>query len=215
MIAASQTVELTISQVLCEPGQAATHVYFPTQAFISLITPLPDHAGLEVGMVGHEGMLGSHLALGVPASPLRALVQGGGSARCMAAAEFKRQLRGSTALQEVVGHYVHVLMSQMAHSAACIRFHMIGPRLARWLLMTEDRAQSPTFLVTHEFLALMLGVRRAGVSTAAGALQHAGLIAYHRGEMSVLDRPGLEQAACSCYAADLQAYSGSMLIKQR
>lgn len=211
LMAGSQAVDLTLTQVLCEPGEAATHVYFPTLAFISLITPLPGFTGLEVGMIGHEGMLGGHLALGVQTSPVRALVQGGGSARCMTATEFRRQLKGGAGLQRVMGRYLHVLMSQMAQSAACIRFHLIGPRLARWLLMTEDRARTPTFPVTQEFLALMLGVRRAGVSNAAGALQRAGLITYHRGDMTVVDRHGLEQAACSCYAADLQAYTGSMM----
>jgi CRP-like cAMP-binding protein len=103
--------------------------------------------------------------------------------------------------------YVYVLMTQMVASAGCLRFHLIGPRLARWLLMSQDRAHADRFRVTHEFLACMLGVRRVGVTVAAGALQRAGLIHYHRGELTVLDRPGLEAAACGCYAADCRAYA--------
>ncbi|MDE1947093.1 MAG: winged helix-turn-helix domain-containing protein, partial [Burkholderiales bacterium] len=116
----------------------------------------------------------------------------------------------SPALQRRLQRYVGVLMAQMVGSAGCLRFHLIGPRLARWLLMSQDRAHADRFHVTHEFLAYMLGVRRVGITVAAGTLQRRGLISYHRGEMTVLDRAGLEQAACSCYAADLQAYADQL-----
>jgi CRP-like cAMP-binding protein len=207
LISVSEPFELKLADVLCERGEATQHVYFPTDGFISLVTTIDHHPGLEVGMVGREGMVGAQLALGVVQTPLRALVQGEGSARRIGAVAFRREVARSTALQQSLNRYLYVLMAQLAASAACLRFHLIGPRLARWLLMSQDRAHSETFRVTHEFLAYMLGVRRVGVTMAAGSLQHDGLIRYHRGEMTVLDRPGLEAAACDCYAADQKAYA--------
>ena len=158
-------------------------------------------------MVGREGMVGAQLALGVAVTPLRALVQGEGTARRVSAAAFRREVARSTTLQAGLNRYLYVLMTQLAASAACLRFHLISPRLARWLLMSHDHAQADKFRVTHEFLAYMLGVRRVGVTQAAGALQDSGLIRYHRGELTVLNRKGLEAAACSCYAADRKAYA--------
>lgn len=196
-----------LSQVLCEPGQAIRHVYFPVEGFVSLIAVVEHHPGLEVGMVGREGMLGAHLMLGVAAAPQKALVQGAGFAWRMGSAAFRRELALNAALRTHLQRYVHVLMCQLTASATCLRFHQIGPRLARWLLMSQDRAHADRFVVTHEFLALMLGVRRVGITLAAGGLQRAGLITYHRGELQVLDRRGLEAAACTCYAADRQTYA--------
>ena len=207
LLAQCESVELVLSEVLCERGQVTRDVYFPVEGFISLITSVDEHPALEVGMVGREGMVGAHMALGVARSPLRALVQGPGVAWRISGAAFARELAASTALQRLMSRYVHVLMNQLASSAACLRFHMIGPRLARWLLMSQDRAHADTFFVTHEFLAYMLGVRRVGITQAAGGLQTAGLIRYHRGEMQVLDRAGLEGAACSCYGADRETYT--------
>ena len=196
-----------LSQVLYEPGQAIRHVYFPVEGFVSLIAVVEHHPGLEVGMVGREGMLGAHLMLGVAAAPQKALVQGAGFAWRMGCAAFRRELALNAALRTHLQRYVHVLMCQLTASATCLRFHQIGPRLARWLLMSQDRAHADRFVVTHEFLALMLGVRRVGITLAAGSLQRAGLITYHRGELQVLDRRGLEAAACTCYAADRQTYA--------
>ncbi len=207
LLAQCESVELVLSEVLCERGQVTRDVYFPVEGFISLIISVDEHPALEVGMVGREGMVGAHMALGVARSPLRALVQGPGVAWRISGAAFARELAASTALQRLMSRYVHVLMNQLASSAACLRFHMIGPRLARWLLMSQDRAHADTFFVTHEFLAYMLGVRRVGITQAAGGLQTAGLIRYHRGEMQVLDRAGLEAAACSCYGADRETYT--------
>ena len=210
LLTAGEAVEMTLAEVLSEAGQPTRHVYFPMEGFVSLISRVDTHPGLEVGMVGREGMLGVHVALGVPVAPLHAVVQGPGTALRIAVAPFRRELGHSAALQRSLGRYVNVLMAQLAGSAACLRFHLIGPRLARWLLMSQDRAQSDHFHMTHEFLAYMLGVRRVGVTAAAGALQAGGLIEYRRGELRVVDRAGLEAAACSCYLADRRIYGLSI-----
>ena len=206
LLAACESVHLNLGMVLCKPGETTRHVYFPGDCVISLVTALEGEPGLEVGMVGREGMLGAQLALGVSAIPLHALVQGAGTAWRMAAAPFCRELSISKALQLSLSRYVYVLMAQLASAAACTRFHNLEPRLARWLLMTHDRTPSDSFHLTHEFLAHMLGVRRVGITGAAGDLQRQGLIRYRRGDITVLDRAGLEAAACSCYASDRRAY---------
>jgi CRP-like cAMP-binding protein len=210
MLAVCEPFPLELADVLCERGETTRYVYFPIRGFISLVTTIDKHPGLEVGMVGREGMLGAQVALGVAKTPLRALVQGPGSAWRIGAGAFRREFERSPALQRSLNQYLYVLMAQLATSAACLRFHLIGPRLARWLLMSHDRAHSDSFRVTHEFLAYMLGVRRVGITMAASALQHSGLIRYHRGELTVLDRKGLEAAACDCFAADKLSYAELM-----
>ena len=207
LLALCEPVHLVLANVLCEPGTPVRHVYFPTDSFISLVSMIDGSPGVEVGMVGREGMLGAELALGVATAPLHALVQGPGAAWRIGVADFRRELAASPALQQGLHRYLYVLMAQLATSAACLRFHLIGPRLARWLLMTQDRAHSDSFQVTQEFLAYMLGVRRVGVTVAAGTLQRSGLIDYHRGDFTVLDRKGLERAACGCYAAGQKSHA--------
>lgn len=207
LLALCQPVQLRLSQVLTERGVVTRHVWFPIDAFISLVAQVDHHPGLEVGMVGREGMLGAPLALGVAEVPLRSVVQGEGSAWRVPAASFRLELTHSAPLRNLLGRYLYVRMAQMATSAACLRFHLIGPRLARWLLMSQDRSHADHFHVTHEFLAYMLGVRRVGITVAAGALQRSGLIRYHRGELTVVDRAGLAAAACPCYEADCKAYA--------
>jgi len=207
LLAVCEPVQLVLGTVLCEPGKATRHVYFPVDGFISLVALVDGKPALEVGMVGREGMLGAQLALGVSTVPLHALVQGSGAAWRIGTAAFRPELARSAALQRLLRRYLYVLMAQLAVSAACLRFHEIGPRLSRWLLMSQDRAHSERFHVTHEFLAYMLGVRRVGITAAAGALQRAGLIRYHRGELTVLDRIGLEASACDCYATDVHSYT--------
>ncbi|WP_085917269.1 Crp/Fnr family transcriptional regulator [Halomonas sp. CSM-2] len=202
-----ETVKLTFGDVLLQPTEAITHVYFPIDSFISLIVVLDSDSRLEVAMAGCEGMLGSSLVLGIAEAPLLALVQGAGSAHRMSAANFQRQLFDSPVLHQRLKHYLYVVMKQLAQSTACIHFHQIEARLARWLLMTQDRAGSDQLRLTHEFLAMMLGVRRAGITMAAIALQKRGLIGYHRGEIKVLDRPGLIAAACECYTGDRALYA--------
>jgi CRP-like cAMP-binding protein len=206
MLAGCETVELAFADVLYTPRERLDHVYFPTRSFISLIMPVHDTASLEVGLIGNEGMFGIPLVLGVDVSPVRAVVQGAGSALRMDAATFCRELGRSEVLHRQIDRYVFVHLSQLAQTAACTRFHVVEARLARWLLMTQDRAHADTFHVTQEFLALMLGVRRVGVTKAAGSLQKRNLIHYSRGNIAVLDRRGLKAASCGCYRADRQAY---------
>lgn len=201
-----EPVSLALGDVLCEQGDMLRYAYFPVDAFISSIANIEGHPGLEVGMVGREGMLGVHIALHVGEVPFQALVQGAGLAWRVDVAPLRLLLKKSPVLERLLLQYAYVLMSQLVSSAACSRFHEIEPRLARWLLMSQDRAHADQFNVTQEFLARMLGVRRVGVTAAAGALQQRGLIAYYRGAMQVVDRAGLEVAACSCYRTDLQSY---------
>ncbi|MEQ1518147.1 MAG: Crp/Fnr family transcriptional regulator [Usitatibacteraceae bacterium] len=206
LLAICESVPLSLGTVLSEAGQQTRHVYFPVDGFISLVTPIDGKPALEVGMIGREGMLGAQLVLGVVTAPLHALVQGEGKAWRIGTNAFRRELALSTSLQRGLNRYLYVLMAQLATSAACLRYHQIDQRLARWLLMSQDRAHSAHFRVTQEFLAYMLGVRRVGITGAASTLQRNGLIEYRRGEMEILNRKGLEGAACSCYAADRRAY---------
>ena len=202
-----QVVDLPLSQVLGEAGAPTMHVHFPIDGFVSLLAQVDNEHVIEVGMVGREGMLGIQLALGVTSEPLKSLVQGQGQALRIDAEAFRRELAASPALRAMLDRYVYVLFAQHARAAACLRFHMIEERLARWLLMSQDRALSDVFQLTQEFLAYMLGVRRVGVTVAAGELQRRHLIAYERGEMTIVDRAGLELAACSCYASDRAVYA--------
>jgi CRP-like cAMP-binding protein len=196
-----EPVALTFGDVLYEPGDAIGHVYFPGTSVVSLLTLADGHLALEVGLIGREGMVGVPLMLGHPVSPVRALVQASGTALRMTAEDFHREFRLSLPLQQELYRYTHTLMAQISQTAACNRFHVVEQRLARWLLMTQDRVKSDQFRMTHEFLAHMLGVRRVGVTNAAHGLQQRKLIAYARGDITVLDRKGLEAAACACYEA--------------
>jgi len=201
-----EEVELIFSEELCEQGQPVKYAYFPLDSFVSLAMSVPGHASIEIGLVGNEGMLGIQLILGIATSPLQAQVQGEGIALRIEAERLEYALRQSQSLQHGLNRYVYVFMCQLTQTAVCSRLHKIEARLARWLLITQDRAHSDQFHLTHEFLAYMLGVRRAGVSTAAGLLQQQKLIRYRRGDITILDRHGLEKVACSCYATVKELY---------
>jgi CRP-like cAMP-binding protein len=205
-----EPVELVLSEVLQEPGAPIRRVLFPTHGFVSLLTPVDGHGRMETGLIGNEGMLGTALVLGVARAPALAMVQGAGTALQMSARLFRAELTRSDKLRTALERYVHVVMCQLAQTIVCTRFHVVEERLARWLLMTSDRAHSDDFHITHEFLASMLGVRRAGVTRAAGALDARDLLRYRRGDLSILDRPGLERAACVCYATDRTTYSSAL-----
>jgi CRP-like cAMP-binding protein len=207
--AALEPVSLTFGEVLYEPGETIRHVYFPNKSLISLLTLADGHLALEVGLIGREGMVGIPLVLGHTVSSVRALVQGSGMAMRMASARFRKEFRLSLPLQRELYRYTHSLMAQISQTAACNRFHVVETRLARWLLMTHDRVRSDQFRMTHEFLSHMLGVRRVGVTKAAQALQQRKLISYHRGDITVLDRSGLEAAACECYEVVKDMHDGA------
>lgn len=205
-LAECETVDLKLGETICEPGDPIRYVYFPTGGYISLVAPIAAAESLEVGMVGDEGMFGVTLMLDVSIAPLLGLVQGAGSALRLSARRFKRLRDESAALRKILNRYLYVLTVQLAQTAACNRFHLLDARLARWLLMTEDRAHSNSYPMTHKFLAYMLGVRRAGITEAAGRLQAMQLIRYSRGAVTVLDRAGLKKVSCPCYAALEQTY---------
>ena len=207
LIAAGDVVELTFECVLNEADAPIPHVYFPLTSLISVIMPIDESASLEVGLIGNEGMFGIPLVLDVELSPMRAVVQGAGMALRLTAVQFRRELARSSALRRGIDRYVFVRLNQLAQTAACTRFHVVEARLARWLLMTQDRVHADSFHITQEFLAMMLGVRRVGVTRAASSLQRRGFIQYSRGNIDVLDRRGLRAASCGCYKADIDAYA--------
>jgi CRP-like cAMP-binding protein len=206
VLRACEEIDLETGQFVCQPGERIGHVYFPVGSYISLITPAGATDSLEVGMVGNEGMFGITLLLDVKTSPLMGLVQGGGRTLRMSAARFTKAVKASTPFRRTLNRYLYVLTTQLAQTAACNRFHTLDARMARWLLMTRDRAHSDTFSLTHQFLAFMLGVRRAGVTEAASRLQAKNLVRYGYGKLTVLDRGGLELASCPCYQAFKDSY---------
>ncbi len=210
IVACLEPVDLMLGEMLAQPWAPLSHVYFPIRGFISMIVSTDRDSKLEVGLIGNEGMLGASLALGINDSSSSALVQGAGATWRMEAQAFQRELATNPTLDSTVKRYLHVTFAQLAQTAACTRFHRVEERLARWLLMTQDRAGSASFAITHEFLAYMLGVRRAGISEAANALQQRKLIQYRHGQMTILDRIGLEAAACACYHADQYTYARTM-----
>lgn len=201
-----ETVDLVFGDILCEPDEVLRHVYFPLCGFISLVKIVGDEQRLEMGLIGNEGMLGVTMALGISTAPLRGVVQGAGTSLRMSAKRFQRALRDSPALGRALDRYLYVLMAQLSQTAGCNRFHEVEPRLARWLLLTHDRAHKDEFLLTHQFLSDMIGVQRSAVTIAAGVLKKRKIIAYSRGRISILSREGLEAAACSCYQSVVADY---------
>ena len=210
LLANCEEIELNFGEVLYRPGEPISYVYFPTGSYISLVTAINGAAGLEVRLTGNEGMLGITLILGVDVSPFHTMVLGAGPALRMVAPSFLRELEQSPALQLNLKRYLYVSISQLAQTAACTRFHVVEDRLASWLLMTQDRAHSDHFHVTHELMANMLGVRRVGITKAANSLLKQKLISYRRGDVTILDRIGLETVSCGCYRIDKETYKRLM-----
>jgi CRP-like cAMP-binding protein len=194
-----ERVSLSLSDILFRPDEKLQYVYFPTTAIISLLTDLSDGYGLEVGLVGFEGMVGVSVILNADNEAKVATVQGDGEALRLKASLLKEEFARGGRLQSYLLRYAHALMSQISQSVVCNVRHKIDGRLARWLLMYQDRAHWEELHLTHEFMANMLGIRRAGVSMVAHRLQKSGLIQYKRGRFKILNREGLEALTCECY----------------
>ena len=205
-----ESKELPFADVIYQPGDRMGHVYFPTEGFVSVVAVLDDGGELEVGLVGSEGMIGASLVLGVDVCADLAIVQREGTALRMTAGDFRRHCEQDKVLRGEIQRYLYVCVTQLAQVAACTGYHLVQARLARWLLMSRDRARSNEFHLTQEFLAYMLGVRRVGVTQAAAALQAKGLIRYSRGEITILNSAGLKEASCACYGRGNRIYAATM-----
>jgi CRP-like cAMP-binding protein len=202
-----EPVILEYKRLLYDAYQPIEYVYFLEDGVASVVHTMENCDALEVGTIGNEGVVGLPVLLGDEAAPSSVYIQVPGSGVRIEANAFRRELERSGAMRAVLLHYAHAFVNQVAQSAACAHFHALEQRCCRWLLMTRDRVKSDEFLLTQEFLSMMLGVRRAGVSIAAGALQRAGLIRYSRGRITVLDREALEARACECYAVSKAVYN--------
>jgi CRP-like cAMP-binding protein len=201
-----EPVPLPHKQTLSKPDTPIDHVYFPQEGMVSLVQPLEDGAMIEVGMIGNEGLVGVPVLLGADTSPLEAMVQIPGSALRMPASAFREEAGRNSALLGLLLRYVQALHIQVSLSAACNGRHTLPERLARWLLTARDRATTDRMPLSHEFLSMMLGVRRAGVTVAVGALKNAGLIRNTHGQVTITDRQGLEAACCECYRTVRKEY---------
>lgn len=190
---------LVFEEILYQPGALISDVYFPNSGIVSLLAGDNERTTLEVGLVGKEGMVGLGVCLGVDSSVNRAVVQGVGSAMRMKATVLRKHCKAGGSFAQLLQRYAHSVLAQITQAAVCNQFHSVDQRLARWLLMTHDRMGDDEFQLTQEFLSHMLGVRREGVSIAAGELQKRKLIRYSRGRLKIRDRPGLEGISCGCY----------------
>ncbi len=195
-----ELVPMPLGKVLYESGNELHHVYFPTTAIVSLLYVMLNGASAETAVVGNEGIIGVALFMGGETMPNRAVVQSAGHAYRLKGQLLKQEFNRSGELQHLLLRYTQALLTQMAQTAVCNRHHSLDQQLCRWLLLSLDRLSSNELVMTQELIADMLGVRREGVTEAAGNLQRAGLIAYRRGRITVLDRMGLEARACECYA---------------
>jgi CRP-like cAMP-binding protein len=195
-----EPVPLPLGSAVYESGDRLAHVYFPTDGIVSLLYVMENGASAEIAVTGREGVVGISLFMGGESTPSRAIVQSAGHAYRMGAQVLKREFERGGELQHLLLRYTQALITQMSQTAVCNRHHTIDQQLCRWLLMSLDRLPSNELHMTQELMANMLGVRREGVTEAAGRLQDAGLILYHRGRITVLDRMQLEQRVCECYA---------------
>src|SRR6478736_2919413 len=194
-----ELVELPLGEALYEPGGRLDHVYFPTTSIVSLLYVLENGASAEIAVVGNEGILGISLFMGGETTPSRAVVQSAGYGYRMKAQVLKQEFNRAGPVMHLLLRYTQALITQMAQTAVCNRHHSVEQQLCRWLLLSLDRLASNELSMTQELIANMLGVRREGVTEAAGKLQSARLIHYSRGKITVIDRPGLEARACECY----------------
>jgi CRP-like cAMP-binding protein len=194
-----ELVELTLGQSLSEPGALMRHVYFPTTSIVSLLYVMEDGASAEIAVVGYEGLVGVSLFMGGETTTSRAVVQSAGHAYRLTGKHLKEAFFQAGPMQRLLLRYTQALLTQMAQTAVCNRHHSIDKQLCRWLLLSLDRLSSNELTMTQELIANMLGVRREGVTEAAGKLQQAGLIHYSRGKIIVVNRPGLEARVCECY----------------
>jgi CRP-like cAMP-binding protein len=210
LLSICEPVDLVSGLIVSGSDSPTRHVYFPTGSILSLMTSSKDSPVLEVGMVGSEGMLGLQVVLAVGRVPLQASVRGPGTAWRVPTKPFNRELAGSRALQQSLNRYVQVTLLQFTCEARCVRFHQISQRLARWLLMTQDRTQGDSFTVTQALIAHLLGVRRVGIAKSAGAFQRKGIIKYVRGVLTIVDRKALESESCGCYETARKTYARLM-----
>ena len=208
--AVMEEIPLRFAEILYEPGERLRHVYFPTRGIVSLLCTAEGRHAVETAMVGNEGMAGLSVVLGAGGSCDRALVQGPGTALRVGAEALRRHFTRGGTLERRLHRYTHARLTQVGQLAACNRFHRVEARLARWLLMTQDRLRADEFPMTQEFLSYMLGVRRPGITEAAGALQKRALIHCRRGTLRILDRDGLAAAACRCYRIIAHAYDDGL-----
>lgn len=199
--AALEPVTTTLGQVLLPRDEPATHVYFPTAGMYSMVEQTPGGAAIEVAVIGREGFVGVPVLLAVESSPEVVICQVAGAAVGLPVAAFRAAVAADERFARAVLRYTQAMISMIAQASACNRLHNVEERAARWLLLTHDRVDGDAFALTQEFLAQMLGVRRQAVNVAVGILARAGLIGHARGEIRVIDRAGLEGAACPCYAA--------------
>jgi CRP-like cAMP-binding protein len=201
-----EPVDMPLGQVLYESGSRLAHVYFPTTSIVSLLYVMEDGASAEIAVVGNEGIVGISLFMGGESTPSRALVQSAGKGLRLRADVMLQEFNRAGPVLHLLLRYTQALITQMAQTAVCNRHHSVDQQLCRWLLLSLDRLDTNDLVMTQELIANMLGVRREGVTEAAGHLQHAGLIHYRRGHITVIDRAGLEQRTCECYAVVKKEY---------
>ena len=210
-----EPVSLDLKLVLCEPNAPIEYAYFPNSGATSMINLMQKGQTIEAATVGKEGMIGVPLLLGTTQIPLEVIVQIPGDGLRMKADVFKAEVYWGCPLHTLLLRYMQTLMNQISQTAACNSFHSVEQRCCRWVLMTQDRVESDSFPLTHEFLAIMLGVRCASVSEVAATLQKSGLIDYHRGQITIRDRLGLEAASCECYESTKQEYKRLLVQLQQ
>jgi CRP-like cAMP-binding protein len=200
MQASLELVSMPLGDVLYESGTQPSHVYFPTTSIVSLLYVMEDGSSAEIAVVGNDGIVGVSLFMGGETTPSRGIVQSAGHAYRLKGQYLKQEFLRAAELQHLLLRYTQALLTQMAQTAVCNRHHSVDQQLCRWLLLSFDRLTSNELTITQELIANMLGVRREGVTEAAGKLQKAGLIRYNRGHITLLDRPGLEARSCECYS---------------